>query len=134
MVLNPDALILPAASASPRRPASCCCCQAPHRAQPGRLRGADRDRAAWVLAVLLVFGAAFTVNGVARAVRYEFLLSAPLSEETRAAFPELSSGPGPTGGGTALWGPVRDATELAGLLARFSHYSLTIVEMRQLPD
>ena len=66
-------------------------------------------------------------------MRYEFLLSVQLSGTTRAAFPELDVGPGPTGG-TALWGGVEDDSHLAELLARFAHLGLTVVEMRQLPD
>jgi len=67
-------------------------------------------------------------------VRYEFLIGARISETVRAAFPELEVGPSPAGGGTALWGPVRDDTQLAEFLARFAHLGLTVVEMRQLPD
>ena len=66
-------------------------------------------------------------------MRYEFLLSVQLSGTTRAAFPELDAGPGPTGG-TALWGGVEDDSHLAELLARFAHLGLTVVEMRQIPD
>ena len=66
-------------------------------------------------------------------MRYEFLLSVQLSGMARAAFPELKSGPGPTGG-TALWGAVDDEAHLTELLARFAHLGLTVVEMRQLPD
>jgi hypothetical protein len=69
-----------------------------------------------------------------RDVRYEFLVTAPISDSVCDAFPELESGPAPGGGGTALWGPVRDDTQLAELLARFAHLGLTVVEMRQLPD
>jgi hypothetical protein len=66
-------------------------------------------------------------------VRYEFLLSVQLSRTARAAFPELDSGPGPTGG-TALWGSIDDDGHLAEMLARFAVLGLTVVEMRQLPD
>jgi hypothetical protein len=67
-------------------------------------------------------------------VRYEFLIPVRLSDTARAAFPELNAGAAPTGGGTALWGPVHDNAELAGLLARFATLGLTVVEMRMLPD
>jgi hypothetical protein len=67
-------------------------------------------------------------------VRYEFLIPVRLSETARAAFPELNTGAAPTGGGTALWGPVQDNADLAGFLARFATMGLTVVEMRMLPD
>lgn len=67
-------------------------------------------------------------------VRYEFLVPVRLSETARAAFPELHTGAAPTGGGTALWGPVRDDEDLAGFLARFANLGLKVVEMRRLPD
>jgi hypothetical protein len=67
-------------------------------------------------------------------VRYEFLLPNRLSDRARAAFPELNVGSSPTGGGTALWGPVRDDADVAALLARFANLGLTVVEMRKLPD
>jgi hypothetical protein len=71
---------------------------------------------------------------VSEVVRYEFLVGTQISDTLRAAFPELESGPSPGGGGTALWGPVRDDTQLAEFLARFAHLGLTVLEMRQLPD
>jgi hypothetical protein len=67
-------------------------------------------------------------------VRYEFLVPVRLSETARAAFPELNTATGPTGGGTALWGPVEDEADLADFLARFANLGLTVVEMRVLPD
>jgi hypothetical protein len=67
-------------------------------------------------------------------VRYEFLIPVRLSDTARAAFPELDTGAAPTGGGTALWGPVQNDTDLAGFLARFANLGLTVVEMRKLPD
>ncbi len=56
-----------------------------------------------------------------------------LSPAALAAFPELTSGPAPAGG-TALWGPMQDESELAGLMARFADLGLHVVELRQLPD
>jgi hypothetical protein len=67
-------------------------------------------------------------------VRYEFLVGVRMSETARAAFPEMESGPTPTGGGTALWGTVQDEGQMAEFLARFAHLGLTVVELRQLPD
>jgi hypothetical protein len=67
-------------------------------------------------------------------VRYEFLIPVRLSDTARAAFPELDTCAAPTGGGTALWGPVGNDTDLAGFLARFANLGLTVVEMRKLPD
>ena len=67
-------------------------------------------------------------------MRYEFLVKGQLSETAKAAFPELQSATGPAGAGTALWGPVPDASAVNGLLARFAALGITVVEMRQLPD
>jgi hypothetical protein len=66
-------------------------------------------------------------------VRYEFLIAGQISDTVNAAFPELEAVAAPTGG-TALYGPVRDASHLRGLLARFDDLGLNVVEMRQLPD
>lgn len=66
-------------------------------------------------------------------MQYEFLIAEQPSEQVQHAFPELHITTGPVGG-TALYGPVRDASELQGLLARFAQFGTTVVEMRQLPD
>ncbi|MGY1699404.1 hypothetical protein [Geodermatophilus sp. SYSU D00766] len=66
-------------------------------------------------------------------MRYEFLIPGRASESVVAAFPELLVGVGATGG-TVLFGPVKDGAHLHGLLDRFQHLGLTIVELRQLPD
>lgn len=66
-------------------------------------------------------------------MRYEFLLAGTISDTVRAAFPELTAARAPAGG-TVLYGPVRDATHLRSLLARFDDLGLSVVEMRQLPD
>jgi hypothetical protein len=66
-------------------------------------------------------------------VRYEFLIAGQVSDTVHAAFPELEAVAAPTGG-TALYGPVRDASHLRGLLARFDELGVSVVEMRQLPD
>jgi hypothetical protein len=56
-----------------------------------------------------------------------------VSEDVMAGLPELSSTPYPTGG-TVLFGPVRDESDVSSLLARFSDLGLSVVEMRRLPD
>jgi hypothetical protein len=66
-------------------------------------------------------------------VRYEFLIAGQVSDIVNAAFPELDVVAAPTGG-TAMYGPVRDASHLRGLLARFDDLGVSVVEMRQLPD
>lgn len=65
--------------------------------------------------------------------RYEFVVAATVSDAVRSAFPELSTVPGPVGG-TVFFGPVRDRSEIDGLLARFADLGLAVIEMRQLPD
>ena len=66
-------------------------------------------------------------------VRYEFLLDVEVSDTVRAAFPELQVTRSP-GGGTALFGPVRDESDLMGFLSRFANLGLRVIEMRRLPD
>lgn len=66
-------------------------------------------------------------------VRYAFLIGEELSERALAAFPELNVSE-TVRAHTTLYGPVRDATELRGMLARFDALGLTVVEMRRLPD
>lgn len=66
-------------------------------------------------------------------MRYEFIVLGTVSDDAKAALPELSSGPFPTGG-TVLFGPVRDEADVSSLLARISDLGLTVVEMRRLPD
>jgi hypothetical protein len=66
-------------------------------------------------------------------MRYEFIIRGSVSEDVMAGLPELSSTPYPTGG-TVLFGPVRDESDVSSLLARFSDLGLSVVEMRRLPD
>ncbi|MGY1669049.1 hypothetical protein [Geodermatophilus sp. SYSU D00710] len=66
-------------------------------------------------------------------MRYEFLLPGRVPESVAAAFPELAVGRSATGG-TVLFGPVEDRAHLHGLLDRFRHLDLAVVEFRQLPD
>jgi hypothetical protein len=67
------------------------------------------------------------------AMRYQFIVSGSVSDDVMAALPELRSAPYPTGG-TVLFGPVRDASDVSTLLARFADLGLSVVEMRPLPD
>ncbi|WP_336922853.1 hypothetical protein [Aquipuribacter sp. SD81] len=67
------------------------------------------------------------------ATRYEFLVPGELSESVLQAFPSLQATRGPAGG-TVLYGPVRDESELSGLLQRFASLAVRVVEVRQLPD
>ena len=62
-------------------------------------------------------------------MRYEFIIRGSVSEDVMAALPELSSTPYPTGG-TILFGPVQDESDVSSLLARFSDLGLSVVEMR----
>ena len=66
-------------------------------------------------------------------MRYEFLFDVQVSDTVLAAFPELKMTRSP-GGGTALYGPVRDEADLMGLLTRFANMGLKVIEMRRLPD
>ena len=66
-------------------------------------------------------------------MRYEFNIRGSVSDDVKAALPELSSTPYPTGG-TVLFGPVQDESDVSSLLARFSDLGLSVVEMRRLPD
>ena len=66
-------------------------------------------------------------------VRYAFLVAEDVSDRLLAAFPELQVSRSP-GVYTTLFGPVRNRTELQGLLARFDTLGLTVIEMRRLPD
>jgi hypothetical protein len=66
-------------------------------------------------------------------MRYEFLIAGRVSDSTRAAFEDFDITDGPAGG-TVIYGPIRDKAALRGVLARFDHLGLTVIEMRQLPD
>lgn len=65
--------------------------------------------------------------GGAPKTRYEFLIAGTASDVVRSAFPELTTIPGPLGG-AVLYGPVRDRSDLDGLLARFADLGLPVVE------
>ena len=66
-------------------------------------------------------------------MRFEFIVRGTVSKEAMAALPELSASPFPTGG-TVLYGPVRDDSDVATLLVRITSLGLSVVEMRPLPD
>lgn len=65
-------------------------------------------------------------------VRYEFQLAERLSPSASCAFPELAVRGERRG--TTLFGPVRDRSELHGILDRIDVMGLTLVEIHRLPD
>lgn len=66
-------------------------------------------------------------------MRYEFIVKGSVSDDAMAAMPELSRTPYPTGG-SALFGPVGDESEVATFLARMADLGLSVVQVRPLPD
>jgi hypothetical protein len=66
-------------------------------------------------------------------MRYEFLLPGRVTEAVTCEFPELTMAAS-AGGGTVLFGPIKDSAHLHGLLDRFQTFGLTVLELRQLPD
>jgi hypothetical protein len=66
-------------------------------------------------------------------MRYEFIVRDTVPEDAAAELPEPSSTSCPTGG-TALFGPVRDESDVLTLVARLRDLGLTVVRMRPLPD
>jgi hypothetical protein len=64
--------------------------------------------------------------------RYEFRVAQRLSATVIAAFPELSVTD--SSSGTVLFGPMRDAAELHGVLSRLQLLGLTILDVHRLPD
>ncbi len=64
--------------------------------------------------------------------RYEFRVAQRLSATAVAAFPELAVTDGSSG--TVLFGPVRDDSELHGILSRLRLLGLTILDVHRLPD
>lgn len=73
------------------------------------------------------------MTGGSDTMRYEFIVHGSVSDDLMAALPELKATPYPTGG-TVLFGPVRDESDVSTLLARFADLGLSVVEMRRLPD
>jgi hypothetical protein len=66
-------------------------------------------------------------------LRYEFIVRGTVSEGVAAELPELSAAAYPTGG-TALYGPVRDESDVLSFVERLRDLGLSVVEMRRLPD
>ena len=64
-------------------------------------------------------------------MHYEFELANPVSDEVKAAFPELAAAR--IDHGALLRGEVTDQAHLHGLLRRFEALGLTLVQMHQLP-
>lgn len=64
--------------------------------------------------------------------RYEFRVAEVLSDTVRAAFPELEVVAGHAG--TVLFGPVRDAAALQGVLDRLLLFGCTVLDLHRLPD
>lgn len=66
-------------------------------------------------------------------MRYEFIVRGQVSDDVAADLPELSRAPYPTGA-TALFGPVRDESDVSTLLTRIVDLGLSVVDVRPLPD
>ena len=66
-------------------------------------------------------------------MRYEFIVRDTVGCDVAAELPEMSATPHATGG-TSLFGPVLDESDISTLYARMNDLGLTIVEMRALPD
>jgi hypothetical protein len=64
-------------------------------------------------------------------MRYEIRVAGKTSKAVSGAFPELRSFFVP--GQTVLYGHVTDEAHLYGLLTRFLHLGLHVVEVRRLP-
>ena len=66
-------------------------------------------------------------------MRYQFIVRGSVSDALLTAFPGFSHSAYPTGG-SSLFGPVQDESEVMTVLGRLSDFGLTVVEMRRLPD
>ena len=66
-------------------------------------------------------------------MRYEFIVKDTVPGELAAQLPELRRTHYPTGG-TSLFGPVQDESDVQTFLARLRDLGLSVVEMRRLPD
>jgi len=64
--------------------------------------------------------------------RYEFRVTGRLSEETRAAFPDMKVIDLPAE--TLIYGAVVDESQLLGVLALIQDLGLRVVSMNQIPD
>ena len=66
-------------------------------------------------------------------MRYEFIVKDTVPGDVAVELPELCGTAYPTGG-TLLFGPVRDASDVETLVARLADLGLSVIEMRRLPD
>lgn len=66
-------------------------------------------------------------------MRYEFVFTDPVADDALAELPPLTRSTVP-GRPTTLYGRVRDAAELHGLLARIRLLRLDLAEVHRLPD
>ena len=66
-------------------------------------------------------------------MRYQFIVTGPVSDADEAELPELTCTTYPTGG-TMLYGPVQDEADVSTMLARIRDRGLAVIEMRVLPD
>lgn len=64
--------------------------------------------------------------------RYEFRVTGRLSDETRAAFPDMNVIDLPAE--TLIYGAVVDESHLLGVLALIQNLGLHVVSMNQIPD
>ena len=66
-------------------------------------------------------------------MRYGFIVKGQVPDEVVDDLPGMSRAHHPTGG-TSLYGPVRDESDVLSLLARLRDHGLPVVEFRPLPD
>jgi len=66
-------------------------------------------------------------------MRYEFIVPGPVSQDLAAALPELTIAPSATGG-TSLFGPVIDESDVSTFIARIHDLGLSVVDVHPLPD
>lgn len=66
-------------------------------------------------------------------MRYEYIVGDVVSDEVAAELPEMAHCPFPTGG-TSIFGPLRDESDVLTLLARITALGLTVLAVRRLPD
>lgn len=66
-------------------------------------------------------------------MRYQFVVEGAVPDHVAQDLPEMSRTAHHTGG-TALYGPVRDESDVSTILARILDHGLSVVEVRPLPD
>jgi hypothetical protein len=66
-------------------------------------------------------------------MRYQFIVTGPVSEADEAELPEMTCTTYPTGG-TTVFGPVQDEADVWSMLARIRDRGLSVIDMRPLPD